>query len=135
MTDFAPAVLPGSPKVRIGYLFAGVVIGALWVNQGGTPLWEHAARLLGLMAIVMTVTTVRARLRNRPPKHPIGRFLAAKVGVVVLAVLAALLIGGRIDNEDMWIGLGLFVLVAVFGPILHPWLIRAERHELQGASA
>lgn len=121
--------------MRLGYVVAGAVVGALWITQSGTPLWEHAARLLGLMAIVMTVTTVRARLRNRPPKHPIARFMAAKVGLVVLAVLAAILTSGRIDNEDMWIGLGLFALVAVFGPRLHPWLMRTERHELQGASA
>jgi hypothetical protein len=127
MTDF-----PG--KLWAGYLLAGAVVGGLWITQSGTPLWEHAARLLGLIAIVMLVTTVRSRLRNSPPKHPIARFIAVKVGLVAAAVVAAVLLGGRVDNEDLWIGVGLFAVVAVLGPGLHPWLTRSEHHELEGVN-
>ncbi|MET0699869.1 MAG: hypothetical protein ABWY93_09390 [Mycobacterium sp.] len=129
MTDF-------SGKVRWGYVLAGAVIGGLWISQSGTPLWEHAVRLLGLMAIVMLVRAVVARVRKSAPKHPIARFIAVKVALVAAGVLAAVLIGGRLDNEDLWIGLGLFAVVAVFGPGLHPWLTRSgNEHEVAGAIA
>jgi low temperature requirement protein LtrA len=118
-----------SPRVRIRacYLVAGLVTGALWVAQHGSPL-EHAVRLLALMAVVMTVSrAVRwwaDRRGRRLPEHPIGRFLVAKVALVVVALAAAVTLDGVVAHADQWVAVGIGIAVAMAGPLLHPWLMK-----------
>lgn len=125
MTDLArtPA------KVRFGYAAAGLLTGVLWLAHDGSPL-EHAARLLVLMAIVMgvrqTVHWIAERRSRQLPRHPIGRFLVAKVAVVALALAAALALEGWLSYVDLWVALGMGALVALAGPALHPWLMKTR---------
>lgn len=128
MTESARAGhrLPQSTKIRIGYLVAGVTIGALWMAHAGESPWQHALRLVALMVGVMTVATVARRVatrRGRHRQHPrLGRFIVLKGAVVALAVMATLVLDKWIDKPDRWIGLGLTAVVALVGPMVHPWL-------------
>lgn len=127
MTDFVRARQHQQvTRVRIGYLVAGVTIGALWMAHAGESPWQHAVRLVVLMIGVMTVAAVARRAaerRGQHPRHPrLGSFIALKGSVITLAVMAGFVLDGRIANPDMWIGLGLIAVVALIGPLIHPWL-------------
>jgi hypothetical protein len=124
------------PKVRIGYLVAGVVTGVLWLAHDGSPL-EHAVRLLALMATVMTVSwavhRIAARLGRSLPRHPVGRFLLAKVGIVVLALVAATALDGLLADANLWVAVGMGAVVALLGPVLHPWLMHTDAAQTDAA--
>ena len=126
MTDFA---LTPQTKVRLGYTAAGLIAGVLWLANEGSPL-EHAARLLVLMAVVMGVSQAVHRIAERRgrhlPKHPIGRFLVAKVALVALALAAAMALEGWLPDVDLWVAVGMGALVALAGPALHPWLMKTS---------
>jgi hypothetical protein len=119
-----------SRKVFAGYVLAGAVLGALWVAQSGAPLWEHGLRLLLLIAGVTAATTLLRKWRGRDHQHDVTRFIAAKVGLVVVAMLATVLLDDWLGNPDPWVGLGLFVVVAVLGPVARPWLAPARAAEV-----
>lgn len=128
MTDLWQHLSPQS-KVRIGYLVAGVVTGVLWLAHDGSPL-DHALRLLALMATVMTVSWAVHRIAEATgrdlPRHPVGRFLLAKVAVVALALVAAVALEGWLADVDFWVAVGMGTVVTLLGPALHPWLIDAD---------
>lgn len=113
-------------RTRIAYLAAGAVFGALWLAHSGDPLWETALRLLVIMGVAMTLSSTlrhRAARRGRNvPEHSVGRFLIAKLGLLTAAVTAGLLLQPWVHAADLWIGVGMCVLVAVGGPRIHPWL-------------
>ncbi len=118
--------------MRIGYLAAGAVFGALWVSHSGDPLWETVLRLLVIMGVAMALSAgLRhwAAQRGRAvPGHSIGRFLIAKLGLLLLAVVAGLMLQPWVSAADLWIGVGMCALVAVAGPMLHPWLAESDSH-------
>lgn len=124
MTDFLRST--GSTKIRLGYLVAGLVIGALWLSHSEDPPLEIGLRLLALMAVVMVASTLVRRAAERRgkrvPQHRIGRFLAVKVALLAGAVVAGIVLEGSIAHADMWIGVATAVVVALAGPALHPWL-------------
>ena len=94
----------------------------------GSPL-EHALRLLVLMAVVMGVSQAVHRIAawrgKHLPKHPVGRFLAAKVTLVALALAAAMALEGWLPEVNLWVAVGMGALVALAGPALHPWLMKS----------
>ncbi|WP_141564298.1 hypothetical protein [Mycolicibacterium palauense] len=128
MTDLWRRI-PRTLLIRLAYLVVGLKFGSLWLVQGEGSPWIHALRLVVLMAVVMTVAEVvrrwAARRGRRVNHHALGRFLLAKLGVVALAVAAGLLLQDWLANANVWVGLGLAVVVAVAGPLIHPWLVRA----------
>lgn len=115
-----------SRRLRIGYLAAGAVFGALWISHSGDPLWETVLRLLVIMGVAMALSAVlrhwAARRGRTVPEHSIGRFLIAKLGLLLLAMVAGLMLQPWVSGADLWIGVGMCALVAVAGPMLHPWL-------------
>jgi hypothetical protein len=115
-----------SRQKRIGYLAAGAVFGALWVSHSGDPLWETVLRLLVIMGVAMALSAALRHWATRQgrtvPEHSVGRFLIAKLGLLLLAVVAGLLLQPWVSAADLWIGVGMCALVAVAGPMLHPWL-------------
>ena len=131
--------IPRTALIRAGYLVAGIKIGALWLAQGDSSPWEHALRLVALMAVVMAVAAavrwLAARRGRHVAHHPIGRFLMAKMALVVMAVAAGLALENSISNVDVWVALGLAAVVAVAGPVIHPWLMNADPVELDHTSA
>ncbi|MGY4708371.1 hypothetical protein ACXDF8_02160 [Mycolicibacterium sp. CBM1] len=132
MTDLWRRI-PRPVLIRIAYLIVGVKLGALWLAQGDSSPWQHALRLIVLMAAVMAVTTVvrkwAARRGRHVAHHPIGRFLLAKFAIVALAVAAGLGLESAIANADLWVAVGLAAVVAVAGPLIHPWLVKADTPE------
>ena len=130
--------LPKDVQTRIGYAIAGMAIGALWLAQAGHPPLEHALRLLAIMAVVMAVSTAvrwwAQRRGQQLPRHPIGRFLVAKLGLVAAAAAAVMTLGQWVPGIDVWVAVGLFVVVAVGGPPIHPWLLNPS-HDIERATA
>ena len=116
-------------KIRLGYAAAGALTGVLWLAHEGSPL-EHAVRLLVLMAVVMGVSQwvhhIAERRGRGLPKHPIGRFLMAKVALVALALAAAMALEGWLPEVNLWVAVGMGALVALAGPALHPWLMKTD---------
>ncbi|CAN5356261.1 hypothetical protein BH09ACT8_BH09ACT8_03870 [soil metagenome] len=129
MTDFWRRI-PRHVLIRLGYLIAGAKIGALWLAQGDSSPWEHALRLLALMASVMAVAEVArrwaARRGRRVNHHAVGRFIVVKVGLMALAVAAGLLLQNQLVHVDVWVSVGLAVVVAGLGPVIHPWLVKSH---------
>ncbi|AQA01248.1 hypothetical protein BVC93_01090 [Mycobacterium sp. MS1601] len=120
-------------RTQIGYLVAGMVFGGLWLLHSSDPLWETVLRLLLIMGVVMTLSTAvrhwASRRGKNVPEHSVGRFLIAKLGLLALAVVAGLALDSWVHSADLWIGLGMCVLVAVVGPLIHPWLSGAGHRE------
>jgi hypothetical protein len=123
------SVMTDCRKVRTGYLVAGVVTAVLWQAHDGSPL-EHALRLLALVAVVMGGSWLVHRIaehRGRAlPQHPVGRFLLAKVGIVAVALVAAVALESVFADPNLVVALGMGAVVALLGPVLHPWLMNAE---------
>jgi len=114
--------------VRIAYAMAGVFVAVVWLSHRGDSPWVHGIRLLAIMAVVMTTTALLRRWAaakgRRVPHHPIGRFLVAKVALVGIGVAAAVLLQETIPQIDIWIAVGMGLLTAGLGPLLHPWLAK-----------
>ena len=122
---------PGRPKriasVRLWYLVAGLFMGAAWAWNRGTPLWEHAVKLLVLMVVVSAVLSWQQRRGSRGahqgPQVSIPRLVAAKVLLVAAAVAANWLLAGRVAKPDLIVATCLALFVALLGPHLHSRLI------------
>jgi hypothetical protein len=108
-------------------LFAGLVMGGIWLMQHGSPL-QHALRLLAVMAIVMTTSALVHAWADRTgrhlPRHPVGRFLLGKLVLVAVALAAATGLHGVLPHVDAVVAGGMAVAVAALGPMLHPWFMK-----------
>lgn len=117
--------------LHAGYLVAGVTTAVLWLANEGSPL-EHALRLLALMAVVTAVSWALHRIADATgrdlPRHPVGRFLIAKVAVVAVGLVAAVALEGLLADVNFWVALGMGAAVALGGPAVHPWLMKSESH-------
>jgi hypothetical protein len=122
-----------SALIRAIYLVVGIKFGAIWLAQGDSSPWEHALKLVALMGIVMSVATAvrwwAARRGRHVAHHPIGRFLMAKAALVALAVAAGLALENSVSHADLWVGVGLAAVVGLVGPVIHPWLMKADSAE------
>jgi hypothetical protein len=128
-----------SALIRVIYLVVGIKLGAIWLAQGSSSPWEHALRLVVLMAIVMTVAAVlrwwAARRGRHVAHHPIGRFLMAKLALVTLAVVAGIALENVISHVDLCVGVGLAAVVGLVGPAIHPWLMNSDPAEPEPTDA
>jgi hypothetical protein len=111
----------------VAYVVAGLVIGGVWMLHAGESPLVHAIRLLVLMAVVMSLSTAARRVaakRGRVVAHPpLGRFLVLKLALLALAVVAATMLDAWVPHADVWIAVGLALLVMTVGPHVHPWLV------------
>jgi hypothetical protein len=127
-----PARAAGPVPLRVRYLALGLLMGGIWAWNGSTPLWVHAVKLVGLMAIVtMLVRLVRQRRAARAgirakPQLSVPRVLAVKASLVLAAMIVSWLLDGRVSHAYLVVATGLLVVVALLGPRLHPRLL-AER--------
>lgn len=130
----APA--PGRRHVTkpcLAYLTAGLVIGAAWALNEGTPPWEHAAKLLVLLFVAAPLLHLARRRRearrteHRPPHHrphlSFVRLAVAKVALLALALGASCLLADSIDHPDRAVAAGLTAVVSLLGPLLHRFLL------------
>lgn len=115
-------------KTRSRYLILGVILGLFWYVNGAQPLWQHALRMLLIMAGVLIVLELLARRRHRGggdrPHIAHGRIIAAKLVLLAVAVGAEWLLDLYTSRADLIVAIGLAVVVAVAGPPLEHHLVR-----------
>jgi hypothetical protein len=124
-----PTISP-STRERVQYLVIGLVIGALWIVHSNEPLWEHAARtLVVLVAVPLLAAPVLAWWRKRhglaDTRHvSLVRFVAAKALLVGVALGVDVLLSMWLPGvADFVVAGGLFVAIAVLGPLYHHLLV------------
>ena len=116
--------------VRLVYLVMGIVIGGVWALNGGTPLWEHAAKTLALVLTVpFVIHWLRARRERRAgitgrPRLALRRLIAAKLSLVAVALGVNAALDGHVPGADYIVAAGLAAAVALLGPLLHPHLLK-----------
>ncbi|MEU6586897.1 hypothetical protein [Nocardia sp. NPDC046763] len=135
MENPAPQLIPGgrtpwlAPRLWVGYLLAGVVVGLLWVVQTG-PLWEHGLRMAVVLLVVPTaVHLIRRRWAAGKPAtvHRISlpRIAVAKAVLVIAALTVTWLFEPSLPRIHYLGGLALTVTIAAGGPLLHRHLLTA----------
>ena len=123
---FATAGRPGpSPAVRIGYAALGLIAGGLWLLGSGDPLWLHALRVLAIVLVVPAVASrlaaevARRRGQQKTETLSVGRLVAIKAGLVIVAIAVTGLLGSRVAHLDLYLAAWLALMVAVGGPVIH----------------
>jgi hypothetical protein len=101
-------------------------MGALWAWNAGEPIMEHALKLLALVLIVPTlIHKLRERKAKRSgkpttgPQVSLGRLMAAKVSLVLVALLANAVLGAFTDNADYIVAVCLVIAPPLLGPRIH----------------
>lgn len=127
---FATAGRPGpSPAVRISYAALGLIAGALWLLGSGDPLWLHALRVLAIVLVVPAVASrlaaavARRRGQQKTETLSVGRLVAIKAGLVIVAIAVTGLLGSRVAHLDLYLAAWLALTVAVGGPVIHHRLL------------
>lgn len=121
---------PGpSPAVRIGYAALGLIAGGLWLLGSGDPLWLHALRVLAIVLVVPAVASrlaaaaARRRGQQKTETLSVGRLVAIKAGLVIVAIAVTGLLGSRVAHLDLYLAAWLALTVAVGGPVIHHRLL------------
>jgi len=121
---------PASTRERVQYLVIGLVIGALWIAHRNEPPWEHAARtLVVLVAVPPLAAPLLAWWRKRhgsadAQRLSLVRFVAAKALLVGVALGVDVLLTPWLPGAvDFVVAGGLFVAIAVLGPLYHHLLV------------
>jgi hypothetical protein len=127
---FATAGRPGpSPAVRISYAALGLIAGGLWLLGSGDPLWLHALRVLAIVLVVPAVASrlvaavARRRGQQKTETLSVGRLVAVKAGLVIVAIAVTGLLGSRVAHLDLYLAAWLALTVAVGGPVIHHRLL------------
>jgi hypothetical protein len=118
-----------SARARIPFLVLGCLFGVLWYSNRNMLLWEHALRMLVIMIVVLAVIELLARRRTgreRGPRLAHGRIIAAKLGLLAVAVVAEWLLDHWTAQASAIVAVGLAALTAVFGPGLQRHLVSAS---------
>ena len=121
---------PGpSPAVRIGYAGLGLIAGGLWLLGSGDPLWLHALRVLAIVLVVPAVASrlaaaaARRRGQQQTETLSVGRLVAIKAGLVIVAIAVTGLLGSRVAHLDLYLAAWLALTAAVGGPVIHHRLL------------
>ena len=121
---------PGpSPAVRISYAALGLIAGGLWLLGSGDPLWLHALRVLAIVLVVPAVASrlaaavARRRGQQKTETLSVGRLVAIKAGLVIVAIAVTGLLGSRVAHLDLYLAAWLALTVAVGGPVIHHRLL------------
>ncbi|MFI9075517.1 hypothetical protein ACIGW8_03255 [Streptomyces sioyaensis] len=124
----APVPSPGKGSIAGLYLVAGLVMGGVWAWNHGSPLWEHAVKLLVLLFVAAPLLHLaRSRRAARRPAHRFRlsfvRLAAAKIALVVLALGASWLLEDSMPHPDLIVAAGLAAVITLLGPLLHRCLL------------
>ncbi|MFF4852326.1 hypothetical protein [Streptomyces sp. NPDC001194] len=115
------------PERRI-YVVAGAVMGGVWAWGSDTPAWEHALRLVALVACAALVMSLlhrrRARLGRPVDRRLHSGLLLGKVLLVAGALLLDQVLGLWVSEPSLITAVVLFVGIAAGGPALHRRLAR-----------
>ncbi|MFD8542985.1 hypothetical protein [Streptomyces sp. NPDC059649] len=130
-------------KPYLAYPTAGLVIGAAWAVNEGTPPWEHAAKLLVLLFVAAPLLHLARRRRearrtehqpphDQPAHHrthlSFVRLAVAKIALLALALGASCLLDDALDHPDLAVAAGLTAVVGLLGPLLHRFLLARARN-------
>ncbi|MBM4791636.1 hypothetical protein HXP44_06055 [Streptomyces sioyaensis] len=123
-----PAPSPGKGTIAGLYLVAGLVMGGVWAWNQGSPLWEHAVKLLVLLFVAAPLLhRARSRRAARRPARRLQlsfvRLAAAKIALVALAIGASWLLEDSMRHPDLAVAAGLTSVITVLGPLLHRYLL------------
>lgn len=121
---------PGpSPAVRIRYAALGLIAGGLWLWGSGDPLWLRALRMLAIVLIVpalasrLNTAVARRRGKDRTETISIGRLVAIKAGLVIVAITVTALLGSRVPHLDLYLAAWLALMLAFGAPAIHHRLL------------
>ncbi|MFK0160384.1 hypothetical protein ACIQVK_51070 [Streptomyces sp. NPDC090493] len=120
-----------SRRTRRVYLIIGLALGFVWTAHSAEPPWEHAARTLGLMLVILPVATRLLRRRQErtgvqlPELRHVNVF-AAKIALVAAALGAEWLLDKSTDHADRFVAMGIAVVVASIGPHLTRFFVKQE---------
>lgn len=122
--------IPVSGDLRKRYLAVGLIVGAAWAWHRG-PLWLHVVSLVTVVVVVIPVTHLVRTRRGSPgdgddshrPRALPARLLTAKLLLVAAATAATLLLDPVTPHAELFVGLGIAVIVSVLGPLMHHALV------------
>ncbi|MDQ0401481.1 hypothetical protein ABVB69_27840 [Streptomyces sp. NPDC000349] len=134
MTGTDPVLrVRSSRRYRLLYLLAGGYFGWRWAFDAHGPAWEHAAGVLVQMLVLSAVVQLLQRRASRrgqgrsgggqPFRLPLRQLVLGKLLLVVAALAAEYLLHRWTSNAHLVIGAGLFLAIALGGPVLQ------RRHE------
>jgi len=131
-------------RVRIRYLVIGALLGAAWGWNGDLPPWSHAVRLGILIVVVLPLFALgrrwwfrrTGRTDTADSNAHLRGWLVAKVALVAGAFVAQVALERWLTRSASAevVGLGLFAVVAVAGPMLHERLVVGWRRPARAAA-
>jgi FtsH-binding integral membrane protein len=126
------AVRKARLTIRLRYATTGAILGVVWVISSGQPLVTHLVRSF-IVAVVMVLLLELLRRRPKRRQNRAGATSALSLAALIGAKLALLLIAaaaelalehGNVAYPDAIVAVGLFVAVAVAGPLAHRFFER-----------
>jgi heme A synthase len=124
--------LVGTRIVVISLALAlGWLVSHLAAPHANDTVRQLAVRI-GVFALTMPFQIRYERQRQArglPPRVQVRSplLMVAKFGLVLVALGAEWLIGKWTADADVYVAIGMFAAVAVFGPMLHPYLFHGAR--------
>ncbi|WP_030694428.1 hypothetical protein [Streptomyces globisporus] len=122
-----------SRRYRVLYILAGGYFGWRWAFGAHGPAWEHATGILVQMLVLsVVVQLLQRRAARRGPERfeggepfrlPLRQLALGKLLLVAAALAAEYLLHRWTSNAHLVIGAGLFLAIALGGPVLQ------RRHE------
>lgn len=131
VVDGAPPVVLGRIPLAIWlrYTVIGAVLGAAWLWDPALPAWQHALRLSGIIIVAAPLFTVLRNRRLARQGRPDPTATVAHVRGWVLSKIALVIaaLGAEVALEQRWhvqaaaeiVAVGLFLVAALAGPLLH----------------
>jgi hypothetical protein len=116
-------------RARIRYVLLGLVVGGIWLLNSDQPLWLHALRMLAILLVVPAVAgrllaaAARRRGQEMAETISIGRLVAIKFGLVIVALVVTGLLGDRVADLDLYVAASLALTLALGGPAIHHRLL------------
>jgi Kef-type K+ transport system membrane component KefB len=111
------------------YAVLGLIAGGLWLWGSGDPLWLHALRMLAIVLIIpalasrLNAAVARRHGKQRTETISVGRLVAIKAGLVIVALAVTALLGSRLAHLDLYVAAWLALTLALGGPAIHHRLL------------
>ena len=128
--------IPVTAAIRVRYALLGLGVGAIWLWQSGTSPWIHGLRILILLIVVPAVAGRLARMIGRRRGRDVrgglslGRLVAFKAALALVAVAATVLLAGRVPGLDWYVAAWLALMIAFVGPAAHHTLLSRKPPQL-----
>jgi hypothetical protein len=129
----APAAAGRHPArvIRLIYVAMGLVLGGVWLASGDQSLISHIWRDLAVLVVLLVILRRRLGQRGSRPGAPampqlsFGWVIGAKLALLIVAAGAQwLLQRAGVSHAGLIVAAGLFVVVALAGPLAHHLFLR-----------